>query len=140
MTETLTHGYSSESTERELSNGYPHDKYGFQSLHPWALAESSLRIGRVKIIYCLPQYSPGVLALARVLVYLYVCMAFFKIALLKSFNTKAFEANSSARVHVIYSVLDELSYKTNDMVRLVHTNIYLLKSHGQQFPSNQLKC
>ena len=25
MTETLAHGYSSESTQRQLSNGYPHD-------------------------------------------------------------------------------------------------------------------
>ena len=51
MTETLAHGYSSESTLRELSNGYQHDrvKNVFQkSLHPSALNESSLSIGRVK--------------------------------------------------------------------------------------------
>ena len=61
MTETLAYGYSSESAQRELSNEYLHDKDGFQrSLHPCALDESSLSIGRVKIgwvggwlMYCL---------------------------------------------------------------------------------------
>ena len=48
MTETLANGYSSESTQRELSNEYLHDrvKMFFQnSLHP--LDECSLSIGRV---------------------------------------------------------------------------------------------
>ena len=51
MTETLAHGYSSESTQPELSNEYQHDrvKMVFQkSLHPCALGKSSLSIGRVK--------------------------------------------------------------------------------------------
>ena len=51
MIETLAHGYLPESTLRELSNEYQHDKVskdGFQkSLHPCALDESSLSIGRV---------------------------------------------------------------------------------------------
>ena len=50
MTETLTYGYSYESTQRELSNEYHHDRVldVFQkSLHPCALDESSLSIGRV---------------------------------------------------------------------------------------------
>ena len=51
MTETLAHGYLPESTLRELSNEYQHNrvsKDGFQkSLHPCALDESSLSIGRV---------------------------------------------------------------------------------------------
>ena len=50
MNETLAYGYSSDSTQRELSNEYQHD--GFQkSVHPCALDESSLSIGRVKKIY-----------------------------------------------------------------------------------------
>ena len=51
MTETLTHGYSSKSARRELSNEYEHDigLDGFQgSLRPCSLDESSLSIGRVK--------------------------------------------------------------------------------------------
>ena len=51
MTVTLAHGYSSESTERELSNQY-HAWQGLdgfpKSLCPCALEESSLSIGRVK--------------------------------------------------------------------------------------------
>ena len=50
MIETLAHGYSSESTQRELSNEYQHgrDLDGFQkSLHHSALDKSSLSIGRV---------------------------------------------------------------------------------------------
>ena len=45
MIETLAHGYSSESAQRELSNEY----HGFQkkSLSYSALEESSLSIGRV---------------------------------------------------------------------------------------------
>ena len=47
MTETLAYGYSSESTQLELSNDYPQGLDGFQkSLHPCALDESSLSIGR----------------------------------------------------------------------------------------------
>ena len=39
MIETLAHGYSSERTQRELSNEYHHDSLnGFQtSLHPCAV-------------------------------------------------------------------------------------------------------
>ena len=51
MTETLANGHSSESTQQELSNEYQHDRglEGFQrSLHPHALDESSLSIGRVR--------------------------------------------------------------------------------------------
>ena len=52
MIETLAHGYSSESTVRELSNEYQHDWVlkGFEiSLRPCALEESSLSIRRVNI-------------------------------------------------------------------------------------------
>ena len=55
MTETLAHGYSSESTEQELSDEYQHDRVfskhdGFQRfLRSCSLDESSLSIGRVKI-------------------------------------------------------------------------------------------
>ena len=50
MTETLAYGYSSESTQVELSNEYQHDmvKMVFKSLRPCALDESSLSIRRVK--------------------------------------------------------------------------------------------
>ena len=51
MTETLTNGYSSESAQRELSNEYQQDRVWMvfvKSLHPCALDESSLSIGRVK--------------------------------------------------------------------------------------------
>ena len=44
MTETLAYGYSSESTQRELSNEYQFDRV----LRPCALNESSPSIGRVK--------------------------------------------------------------------------------------------
>ena len=51
MIETLANGYSSESTQRELSNEYQHDsvsKDDFQkTLHLCALDESGLSIGRV---------------------------------------------------------------------------------------------
>ena len=48
MTETLTHGYSSESTQRELFNEFKQGQDGFERvLHPCALDESSLCIGRV---------------------------------------------------------------------------------------------
>ena len=42
MTEILANGYSYESTQEELSNEYQLKKY----LHPRALYESSLCIGR----------------------------------------------------------------------------------------------
>ena len=51
MTETLANGYSSKSTQRELSDEYQQDavKVFFQkSFHPCAFDESSLGIGRVK--------------------------------------------------------------------------------------------
>ena len=44
MTEThLAHGYSSESTQHELSNEYQHDRLGAfkKSLHPCTLDESN---------------------------------------------------------------------------------------------------
>ena len=50
MTETLAQGYTSESTQRELSNEYQHDrvKMVFKNLLCFcALDESSLSIGRV---------------------------------------------------------------------------------------------
>ena len=52
MTETLANGYSSESTQWELSNEYHDDwvQMSFvKSLHPCALDESSLSIRRVKV-------------------------------------------------------------------------------------------
>ena len=50
MTETMANGYSSESTQGELSNEKQHDRVldGFQkSLHLHALDESSFSIGWV---------------------------------------------------------------------------------------------
>ena len=43
MMETLAHGYSSESTQRELSNEYQHDRV----LRPPVLDEGGLSIRRV---------------------------------------------------------------------------------------------
>ena len=63
MTETLEHGYSSESTQRELSNEYQHDRGldSFQkSLPSCAFDESSLSVGRVNTITCeIPEVSDG---------------------------------------------------------------------------------
>ena len=54
MIETLAHGYLLESTQRELSKEYQHDRcldvVVFQkSLRPCALDASSLSIGRVNV-------------------------------------------------------------------------------------------
>ena len=48
MIETLANGYSSESTQRELSNEYQHDRIQiiFKILNSYALEESSLSIER----------------------------------------------------------------------------------------------
>ena len=50
--ETLAYGYSTESTQRELSNEYQHDRFymlSFQkSFHPSALDESSLNTRGLK--------------------------------------------------------------------------------------------
>ena len=60
MIETLSHVYSSESTQRELSNEY-HEWQSLdvfqKSLHPIALAEGSLSIGRVKHVSELPSFN-----------------------------------------------------------------------------------
>ena len=56
---TLANGHSSESTQRELSNEYQHDRVldGFQkSLRPCSLDKSSLSIGRVKLRDDNPDY------------------------------------------------------------------------------------
>ena len=54
MTETLAYRYSSESTRKELSNEYQHDRpglNGFQkSLSPCTLDESNLSIRRVNAV------------------------------------------------------------------------------------------
>ena len=52
MTETLANGYSSKSTQRELSNEYQHVGLdGFQNnMYPCALDKSSLSIVRVNNI------------------------------------------------------------------------------------------
>ena len=53
MTETLAHGYSFDSTQRELSNEYQHDRVKMffrKALHHCALDEIRLSIGRVKAI------------------------------------------------------------------------------------------
>ena len=59
MTETLTHGYSSESIQQELSNEYQHESLCFhKSLRPSALDVGFLSIGSVKSIFfqsCLTQ-------------------------------------------------------------------------------------
>ena len=50
MTESLAHGYSSDSTQQELTNEYQHDRVKMfcnKSLRPCALYESSFSIGRV---------------------------------------------------------------------------------------------
>ena len=47
MAETLANGYSSESTQQGISNGYQHDNFQ-EVLRPCALDESRLSIGRVK--------------------------------------------------------------------------------------------
>ena len=50
MTETLSNGYSSENTQRELSNEYQHGRVLMvqqKYLRPCALGESSLSIGGV---------------------------------------------------------------------------------------------
>ena len=56
MTETLAHGYSSESTQPELSNEYQQDRVFKNCLHPCAF-ESSLSIGRVNVFQKLVQES-----------------------------------------------------------------------------------
>ena len=50
MFETLAYGYSSESTQRKLSNEYQYDRVKSfkKSLCPGSLDKSSLSIGRVK--------------------------------------------------------------------------------------------
>ena len=52
MTETFAHGYTSEDTQRGLSNEYQRDKVSmvFKNLCPCALDESSLSIGRVNLL------------------------------------------------------------------------------------------
>ena len=55
MTETLAHGYSSQSTWHELSNEYPHDSVSmvFKNLFRLcALDKSSLSIRRVELLLC----------------------------------------------------------------------------------------
>ena len=59
ITETLSNGYSSESTQQELSNEYQHDRGvdAFQkSFRPRALDKSNLSIGRVKNIKAARQH------------------------------------------------------------------------------------
>ena len=56
MAETLAHEYSSESTQRELSNEYQDDRVKVvsqKSLRSCPLDESSLSIGRVKVFFAL---------------------------------------------------------------------------------------
>ena len=48
MTETLAHGYSSESTRQTLFNEYQHDRVQMVFKHFCYLDESRLSIGRVK--------------------------------------------------------------------------------------------
>ena len=50
MAETLTHGFSSESTQRELSNEFQHDRVQMVLKNRFALDESSRSIGRVKCV------------------------------------------------------------------------------------------
>ena len=50
MAETLTHGYSSERTQQELSNEYQHARVQ-RSLHHRVLDESSLSIGIFRGIF-----------------------------------------------------------------------------------------
>ena len=52
MAKTLANGYSSERSQRELSNEYQQGLDGFQkSLCPCALDESGLSIGKVKLSF-----------------------------------------------------------------------------------------
>ena len=50
MTETLAHGYPSESTKRDLPDIYQHDRIWkvFKDICSCALDESSLSIGRIR--------------------------------------------------------------------------------------------
>ena len=62
MTEIMARWYSSESAQQELSNEYLHDRVWMflkESLHSWALDESSLGIRRDKLVRDLPmvEYS-----------------------------------------------------------------------------------
>ena len=60
MTEPLTHGYSSESTQRELSNECHHDraKVVIKNLCVIVLwIKSNLSIGRVKGVKSLPVWD-----------------------------------------------------------------------------------
>ena len=59
MTETLANGYSSKSTQRELSNEYVHDRV-YMVLNfsrSCALDESSLSIGRVNYLFVVTMGS-----------------------------------------------------------------------------------
>ena len=58
MTETLAYRYSFESTQRELSNEYQYDRdcMVFENkLHPCALDESNLSIGRVVVSFVVEE-------------------------------------------------------------------------------------
>ena len=57
MTETLTHGYSSDTTLREFSNEYQHDRVLKNVLHSCAFDESSLSIKRVNLSKTI--FTPG---------------------------------------------------------------------------------
>ena len=65
MIKALANGYSSESTQHELSNEYQYDRISMvfkNTLLPYYLDESSLNIGRVNVGVCsltlsLPQQS-----------------------------------------------------------------------------------
>ena len=72
MTETLALRYSSESTQRELSSEYQHDRVKMvfkKSLHPCALDESSLCIGRVNT----PGYKWKILGIKPALPFSLMC-------------------------------------------------------------------
>ena len=62
MSETLANGYSSKSSQKELSNEFLHDrvKMFFNFLRSCALDESSLGIGRVNYLFVVTMGSCGV--------------------------------------------------------------------------------
>ena len=64
MTKTLANGYSSESTHRELSNEYQHDRVSmvfkdFSVLVLWTIVASALEGLRFEIYIKLPSLLPG---------------------------------------------------------------------------------
>ena len=91
ITETLAYGYSPESTQRELSDEYQHDRVnlgGYQKcLPPYALDKSSLSIRR---------FNPFIPALAKKSVY------FCDISLMKAIFGKYLKEKCWSKSNLLY--------------------------------------